>query len=136
MMNPQFLQKFYEQFETSHLLSAVDHIDILRQELSDRADWRPPGKSGKILLKLHQLAMDVSHQGDLTQAPEMFELAFEIIGIGCSRFGRASRPLKRPCRQLLTWPMNLTTDSMKRNSIPQTNKNLAITKVNLHEHAD
>ena len=77
MMNPQFLQKFYEQFETSDLLSAVDHIDILRQELSDRADWRPP-EIRQDLLKLHQLAMDVSHQGDLTQAPEMFELAFEI----------------------------------------------------------
>lgn len=77
MLNPAFHQKFYEQFETSDLLDAVGHVDILSRELSDGANLRPPAIR-KELLRLHQLAMDVSHRGNLTQAQEMCDLAFAI----------------------------------------------------------
>lgn len=77
MMNPDFHQKFYEQFETTDLLGAVDNLDILRQELADDEDGRPP-EIRQELLKLHQAAMAVSHRGDLTQAQAMFDLAFGI----------------------------------------------------------
>lgn len=77
MPNPEFHHTFYEKFETSDLLDAVSHLDILRQALSDDEDWRPP-EVRQDLLKLHQLAMEVSHRGDMTQAQPMFDLAFEI----------------------------------------------------------
>ena len=77
MMNPEFHRKFYEKFETTDLLEAVGHLDILRQELADGAGLRPP-EIRQELLKLHQVAMDVSHRGDLSQAQTMFDLAFEI----------------------------------------------------------
>lgn len=77
MVNPKFLQKFYEQFETADLLRAVDHVDTLRKELSDGEDLRPPIIRQE-LLELHQLAMDVSHRDDVSKAKAMFELAFGI----------------------------------------------------------
>ena len=77
MPNPEFLQTFDEKFETSDLLDAVKHLDVLRQALSDDEDWKPP-EIRQDLLKLHQMAMAVSHRGDLSQAQPMFDLAFEI----------------------------------------------------------
>ncbi len=77
MSNSEFLQTFDEKFETSDVLDAVKHLDVLRQALSDDEDWKPPAIR-QDLLKLHQLAMAVSHRGDISQAQAMFDLAFEL----------------------------------------------------------
>ena len=70
-------QKLYENFETTTLLDAVDHLDSLRYELADDEDFRPP-TIRQDLLRLHQLAMDVVHSGYLSKGEELFDLAFDL----------------------------------------------------------
>ena len=70
-------QKLYENFETTTLLDAVDHLDRLRAELGDDEDFRPPTLR-QDLLRLHQLAMDVVNSGYLNKGEELFDLAFEL----------------------------------------------------------
>ena len=70
-------QKLYENFETTTLLDAVDHLDRLRSELADDEDFRPP-TIRQDLLRLHQLAMDVVNSGYLSKGEELFNLAFDL----------------------------------------------------------
>ena len=70
-------QKLYENFETTTLLDAVDHLDRLRSELGDDEDFRPP-TIRQDLLRLHQLAMDVVNRGYLSKGEELFDLAFDL----------------------------------------------------------
>ncbi len=73
-MTDEEWQKLYENFETTWLLSAVDHVDRLRSHLGDGEYFRPP-EIRTDLLNLHGLAMDVVNNGWTSQAKEMFELA-------------------------------------------------------------
>lgn len=70
-------QNLYENFETTWLLSAVDHVDRLRGHLGDGDHFQPP-EIRTNLLKLHQLAMDVVNNGWVSQASELFELADDL----------------------------------------------------------
>ena len=70
-------QKLYENFETTTLLDAVDHLDRLRSELADDEYFRPP-TIRQDLLRLHQLAMEVVNSGYLNKGEELFDLAFEL----------------------------------------------------------
>lgn len=69
-------EKLHRGFDTYRILDAVDQLDSLRYALSDDG-IRPPEIRDK-LLKLHGLAMSVVNNGQLSQAREMFDLAFEI----------------------------------------------------------
>ena len=73
-------QKLYENFETTTLLDAVDHLDRLRSELADDEDFRPP-TIRQDLLRLHQLAMDVVNSGYLNKGEALFDLAFDLEGL-------------------------------------------------------
>ena len=73
----EYYQKLYDGFETTQLFGAVEHVDVLRQLLSDGPNLRPP-QIRDDLHRLHQLTMDVVNQGQLTQCEEMFNLAFDI----------------------------------------------------------
>ena len=70
-------QELYENFETTSLLGAVDHIDQARTHLGDGENWKPP-QMRTDLLKLHGLAMDVINNGWTSKAKELFEMAFDI----------------------------------------------------------
>ena len=70
-------QKLYENFETTTLLDAVDHLDSLRAELGDDEDFRPPTLR-QDLLRLHQLAIEMVNSGYLNKGEELFDLAFEL----------------------------------------------------------
>ncbi len=61
-MTEQEWHKLYENFETTWLLDAVKHIDILRGHVADRDLIRPPQMRDD-MLQLHQLAMDVVNNG-------------------------------------------------------------------------
>ena len=76
-LSPKAHQKLYENFETTTLLDAVDHLDRLRSELSDDEDFRPP-TIRQDLLRLHQLAMEVVNSGYLSKGEELFDLAFDL----------------------------------------------------------
>jgi hypothetical protein len=52
----------YENFETTALLSAVDAVDCLSDDLNDGEGCRPPELKTD-LLKLHELAMAVVNNG-------------------------------------------------------------------------
>jgi len=67
-------QNLYQNFETTWLLSAVDHVDLLRGHLGDGEYFKPP-EIRTDLLKLHDMAMDVVNNGWTSEASEMFELA-------------------------------------------------------------
>ncbi|NEZ68337.1 transposase [Leptolyngbyaceae cyanobacterium CCMR0082] len=73
----EYRQKIYEGFETTRLLSAVDHVDQLRQLLGDDEDFRPP-QIRQDLLRLHQLAMEFVNNGAMSKGPELFDLAFDL----------------------------------------------------------
>ena len=70
-------QKLYENFETTWLLSAVDHLDAVRRHLADGDHWEPP-EIRTDLLKLHQLAMDVVNNGWTSKAREFFDMAGDL----------------------------------------------------------
>jgi len=70
-------QKLYENFETTWLLSAVDHLDVVRGQLADGDHLEPP-EIRTDLLKLHQLAMDVVNNGWTSEAKELFDMAGDL----------------------------------------------------------
>jgi len=72
-MTEEEWQHLYENFETTALLSAVDAVDCLRDDLNDGEGCRPP-ELRTDLLKLHELAMAVVNNGARGQASKMFEL--------------------------------------------------------------
>lgn len=76
-MTEQEWQHLHENFETTDLLSAVDAVDVLRDDLNDGEGCRPPELRTN-LLKLHQLAMAVVNNGSRHQATEMFDLAMDL----------------------------------------------------------
>jgi len=70
-------EKLYENFETTWLLAAVDHIDNARGYLGDGDNWEPP-QMRTDLLKLHQMAMDVVNNGWTKKAQEFFASASDL----------------------------------------------------------
>lgn len=76
-MDKEALAHWAENFETSDLLEAVGEIDEARGYLNDLEDCGPP-ELRRDLLKLHQIAMNVAHDGAREKAREMFDLAFEL----------------------------------------------------------
>ena len=76
-MTEEEWQHFYENFETTELLSAVDAVDCLRDDLNDGEGCRPPELRTN-LLKLHELAMAVVNNGSRSQASKMFDLAMNL----------------------------------------------------------
>jgi hypothetical protein len=75
--------ELYDSFETTKLLSAVDAVDVVRQELSDDENCTPaPLRTD--LLRLHQLAMDVFNDGSRSQVEDLFNFA---IGLEAQVFG-------------------------------------------------
>jgi hypothetical protein len=76
-MTDEEWQHLYENFETTELLSAVDTVDSLRDDLNDGEYSRPPELRTN-LLKLHELAMAVVNNGARGQASEMFDLATDL----------------------------------------------------------
>ena len=77
MMTEEEWQKLYENYETTWLLTAVDHVDELRGHLGDGEHFQPP-EIRTDLLKLHGLAMDVVNNGWESRPGEMAELAVEL----------------------------------------------------------
>ena len=76
-MTEEEWQHLYENFETTELLSAVDAVDCLRDDLNDGEGCRPPELRTN-LLKLHELAMAVVNNGSRSQASKMFDLAMNL----------------------------------------------------------
>ena len=76
-MTEEEWQHLYENFETTELLSAVDAVDCLRDDLNDGEGCRPPELRTN-LLKLHELAMAVVNNGSRSQASKMFNLAMNL----------------------------------------------------------
>ncbi len=76
-MTDEEWQHLYENFETTELLSAVDAVDSLRDDLNDGEYCQPPELRTN-LLKLHELAMAVVNNGAVSQASEMFDLAMDL----------------------------------------------------------
>ncbi len=76
-MTDEEWQHLYENFETTELLSAVDAVDSLRDDLNDGECFRPPELRTN-LLKLHELAMAVVNNGSRSQASKMFDLAMNL----------------------------------------------------------
>ena len=60
-MTEEEWQYLYENFETTELLSAVDAVDCLRDDLNDGEGCRPPELRTN-LLKLQELAMNLDEQ--------------------------------------------------------------------------
>jgi hypothetical protein len=76
-MTEEEWQHLYENFETTELLSAVDAVDCLRDDLNDGEGCRPPELRTNPL-KLHELAMAVVNNGLRSQASKMFDLAMNL----------------------------------------------------------
>ena len=76
-MTEEEWQNLYENFETTWLLEAVDHIDNARGYLGDGENWEPP-QIRTDLLRLHQLAMDVVNSGCTDKAQKFFDMANEL----------------------------------------------------------
>lgn len=73
----QDYEDLVDSFDTSTLLEAVDELDELRSDFADRENGAPMELRDE-LLKLHQVAMDVVHNGARSKALEMFDLAADI----------------------------------------------------------
>ncbi len=69
-------ENLYENFDTTWLLSAVDHVDKLRGHLAD--DGLKPPDIRIDLLRLHQLAMAVVNNRQTGKAQKFFDLAYEL----------------------------------------------------------
>lgn len=73
-MTSEEWEKLQENFDTAELLSAVGALDELRAFLNDQEKHSPP-QIRTHLLKLHQLAMAVVHEGARSKVTELFTLA-------------------------------------------------------------
>lgn len=69
--------RVYEEFETTRLLSAVEHVHQLRQLLGDDEDFRAPLIRSD-LLQLPQLAMEFTNNGVMNKGPKLFGLALDL----------------------------------------------------------
>ena len=68
-MTEEEWQHLYENFETTELLSAVDAVDCLRDDLNDGEGCRPPEAS-----KMFDLAMNLDEQvGHMMNALEQVQ---------------------------------------------------------------
>lgn len=76
-MTEEEWQNLYENFETTWLLDAVDHIDEARYHLGDGENWEPP-QIRTDLLKMHEIAMDVVNNGWTGKAQELFDMACDL----------------------------------------------------------
>lgn len=76
-MNEKEWETLHENFETASLLTAVGHVDALRDYLGDGEYGRPPSIRDD-LLKLHTLTMDVVNNGWDNDLPQMAALAAGI----------------------------------------------------------
>jgi hypothetical protein len=66
-----------EHFETTWLLDAMGFIDEMREHLGESRNLAPlPIQTD--LSKLHQLALEVIHDGQTDRAQELFDLASEL----------------------------------------------------------
>ena len=70
-------QNLNDNYDTTALLDAVEHVDEARRHLSDGEFCKPP-QIRDDLLKLHQLAMDVVNHGNTENASEMFNMASDL----------------------------------------------------------
>lgn len=73
-MTEDELRELYDNFETTWLLTSVDHVDKLRRSFSDREVCAPP-KLRDDLFRLHTLSMEVVNNGNFTRAQELFDSA-------------------------------------------------------------
>ena len=69
--------ELYDSFETTTLLSAVDAVDVIREDLSDDEYGGPP-QLRTDLLRLHQLAMAVFNEGSRSKVEDLFNFAVEL----------------------------------------------------------
>jgi len=76
-MNEDEWQNLYENFETTWMLTAVDHIDLLRTHLGDGEYAKPP-EIRTDMLKMHGMAMELVNQGWTGQANDLFGMADDM----------------------------------------------------------
>ncbi len=77
-MTEKTIQKIYENYETSDLLTAVKLFDAMRSLTADQEDLRPP-EIRKKLLKLHQILHKSVNEGfGLDDDKELWNLAYEL----------------------------------------------------------
>jgi hypothetical protein len=69
--------ELYDSFETTTLLSAVDAVDVIREDLNDDENGGPP-QLRTDLLRLHQLAMAVFNEGSRSEVEDLFNFAVEL----------------------------------------------------------
>ena len=91
-------RNLYENFETTWLLEAVDHVDNLRGYLGD-GDYFEPPEIRTNLLKLHGIAMNVVNNGWDSQLGEMAELTDELE-MQASEMLRSLRAVQQTLRKL------------------------------------
>jgi hypothetical protein len=73
-------QHLYENFETTALLSAVDAVDCLRDDLNDGEGCRPP-ELRTDLLKLHELAMAVVNNGAMNELEQVQDTLAKLVAL-------------------------------------------------------
>ena len=73
-------QHLYENFETTELLSAVDAVDSLRDDLNDGEGCRPP-ELRTDLLKLHELAMAVVNNGAMNELEQVQDTLAKLVAL-------------------------------------------------------
>ncbi len=68
-MTKEDWQNLYENFESTDLLSAIDHLDKVRGSLANDENFRPPEIRNE-LMDLHALAVDVVNYEKVEKAEE------------------------------------------------------------------
>ena len=79
-MTEEERQHLYENFETTALLSAVDAVDCLRDDLNDGEGCRPP-ELRTDLLKLHELAMAVVNNGAMNELEQVQYTLAKLVAL-------------------------------------------------------
>lgn len=74
-MSDEEEQNSCENFNTSWLLEAIDHIDNVRRHLNDGKNLEPP-QIRNALLDLHEMAIDATNNNGAPQ--ELLELANDL----------------------------------------------------------
>lgn len=81
--NEMLSEELYNEFESFSLLTAIDHLDEMRQHLADRVLFEPP-QIRQDLMKLHEMVMDASNGSSEYSIEDISEQLWDIESDICA----------------------------------------------------
>ena len=85
-LNEEELEELWNNYDTMHLLYAVDALDQVRYVIGDEEDFKPP-EIRRQLMRIHELAFKQLGEGFTLKQEEVEELADLVDEVDMTVFG-------------------------------------------------